>query len=222
MNTRFRDRAEAGRLLARKLVEYAGRPDVLVLALPRGGVPVAFEVARVLEAPLDVLVVRKLGVPGHRELAMGAVASGGAWVLNEDVLGALEIPEHVIRAVAAHELEELRRRERLYRGERPGPEIRGRTIILVDDGIATGSTMRAAVTALRGLEPARIVIAVPTAAPSTCAELANVADKCVCCVMPHPFFAVGVWYDNFEQTTDEEVRDLLERASSELAVAPGP
>jgi len=208
----FRDRAEAGRKLAEKLVAYAGRPDVLVLALPRGGVPVGYEVARVLEAPLDVFVVRKLGVPGHEELAMGAVASGGAWVLNDDVVGALSIPDRVIRAVAARELQELARRERLYRDDRPPPDVRGRTVILVDDGLATGSTMRAAVAALRRLEPARLIVAVPTAAPSTCAEFSDEVDECICCIMPDPFYAVGVWYEDFSQTTDEQVRDLLERA----------
>jgi putative phosphoribosyl transferase len=209
----FRDRAEAGRRLAEKLVEYAGRPDVLVLALPRGGVPVAFEVARALEAPLDVFVVRKLGVPGHEELAMGAVASGGACVLNDDVIGPLSIPDRVIRAVAARELQELERRERLYRGDRPPPDVRGRIVILVDDGLATGSTMRAAVAALRRLGPDLIVVAVPTAAPTTCAEIGLEADGCICCITPDPFYAVGVWYEDFSQTTDEEVRDLLEHAA---------
>ena len=176
----FRDRAEAGRKLAEKLLEYAGRPDVLVLALPRGGVPVGYEVARALEAPLDVFVVRKLGVPGHEELAMGAIASGGVCVLNDDVVEAAEIPYRVIQAVAARELQELERRERAYRGDRPPLEVRGRTVILVDDGLATGSTMRAAVAAVRRLEPARIIVAVPTAAPSTCAELGHEADECIC------------------------------------------
>src|SRR5262245_55861426 len=184
MLTAFRDRAEAGRSLAERLVAYAGRPDVLVLALPRGGVPVGFEVARVLGAPLDVFVVRKLGVPGHEELAMGAVASGGAWVLNDDVIRALNPPFRVIQAVAARELQERGRRERAYRGDRPPPDVRGRTVILVDDGIATGSTMRAAVAALRRLGPGRIVVAAPVAAPSTCAELADEAVECVCCLIP--------------------------------------
>jgi putative phosphoribosyl transferase len=207
----FRDRAEAGRRLAEKLVEYAGNPDVLVLALPRGGVPVAFEVAQALEAPLDVFVVRKLGVPGHEELAMGAVASGGAWVLNDDVVQQLSIPNHVIRAVAAQELRELARRERLYRDDRPPPDVQGRTVILVDDGLATGSTMRAAVAALRRLGPARLIVAVPVAAASTCAELCHEVDDCICVITPDPFYAVGVWYEDFSQTTDQQVRDLLDR-----------
>jgi putative phosphoribosyl transferase len=213
MLTPFQDRTEAGRILAEKLVVYAGRPDVLVLALPRGGVPVAFEVARALDVPLDVFVVRKLGVPGHEELAMGAIASGGVRVLNEDVIQALHPPFRVIEAVAARELEELGRRERSYRGDRPALQVRGRTVILVDDGLATGSTMRAAVKALRRLGPDRIVVAVPTAAPSTCAELGLEADECICCITPDPFYAVGVWYEDFSQTTDREVRDLLERAT---------
>jgi putative phosphoribosyl transferase len=217
----FRDRAEAGRRLAEKLVKYAGRPDVLVLALPRGGVPVAFEVAQALEAPLDVFVVRKLGLPGHEELAMGAIASGGTWVLNDDVVQALSVPDHVIWPVAARELQELARREQLYRGDRPPLDVRGRTVILVDDGLATGSTMRAAVAALRQLEPDRIVVAVPTAAPSTCGELSLEVDEFVCCIMPDPFYAVGVWYEDFAQTTDEEVRDLLERAVDGAMVPTG-
>ena len=212
MLTPFRDRAEAGRILAEKLVVYAGRPDVLVLALPRGGVPVAFEVARALDVPLDVFVVRKLGVPGHEELAMGAIASGGVRVLNEDVIQVCP-PLRVIEAVTARELEELGRRERSYRGDRPALQVRGRTVILVDDGLATGSTMRAAIKALRRLGPDRIVVAVPTAAPSTCAELGLEADECICCITPDPFYAVGVWYEDFSQTTDREVRDLLKRAT---------
>jgi len=215
----FRDRAEAGRRLAEKLVDFAGHPEVLVLALPRGGVPVGYEVARALEAPLDVFVVRKLGVPGHEELAMGAVASGGAWVLNDDVVGALSIPDRVIRAVAARELQELARRERLYRDDRPPPDVRGRTVILVDDGLATGSTMRAAVAALRRLEPARLIVAVPTAAPSTCVDFSHEVDECICAITPDPFYAVGIWYGDFSQTTDEEVRDLLDQAASETATA---
>ena len=187
----FRDRAEAGRRLSEKLLAYSGRPDVLVLALPRGGVPVGFEVALALEAPLDVLVVRKLGVPGHEELAMGAVASGGAWVLNEDVVLALDIPGTMIREVAVREFRELGRRERLYRGDRPAPDVRGKVVILVDDGIATGSTMRAAVAALRRLDPARIVVAAPAAAASTCEEIGREADECVCCICPAPSLPSG-------------------------------
>jgi predicted phosphoribosyltransferase len=209
----FKNRAEAGRRLAAKLLEYTGRTDVLVLALPRGGVPVAFEVAQALEAPLDIFVVRKLGVPGHEELAMGAIASGGTCVLNNDVIEALKPPFHVVQEVAAREQQELERRERTYRGKRPRLEVRGRTVILVDDGLATGSTMRAAVAALLRLEPARLIVAVPTAAPSTCVEIGEVADECICAITPEPFYAVGIWYEDFSQTTDEEVRDLLERAS---------
>jgi putative phosphoribosyl transferase len=217
----FRDRAEAGRRLAEKLVEYAGRPDLLVLALPRGGVPVAFEVAQALRAPLDVFVVRKLGAPGHEELAMGAIASGGVWALNEDVVRALQPSFHVIQAVAARELQELERRERAYRGDRPALEVRGRIVILVDDGLATGSTMRAAVTALRRLGPDLIVVAVPAAAPAACAELGREADACICCITPDPFYAVGAWYEDFSQTTDEEVRELLERADAGTMAATG-
>jgi predicted phosphoribosyltransferase len=219
MPAAFRDRTEAGQLLAERLAAYAGRPDVLVLALPRGGVPVAYQVARALGAPLDVFVVRKLGVPGHQELAMGAIASGRVCVLNEDVVHALRIPRRVIDAVAEHELRELRRRERAYRGDRPAPEVRGRTVLLVDDGLATGSTMRAAVAALRRLGPARIVVAVPTAAPSTCEEFRHEADECVCDITPDPFYAVGLWYEDFSQTSDDEVRDLLERSAAKTPAA---
>ncbi len=207
---RFRDRREAGRLLAGKLTAYANRPDVLVLALPRGGVPVAHQVARALQAPLDVFLVRKLGVPGHEELAMGALATDGVRVLNQEVVRALHIPESVIDEVAAEELEELKRRERLYRGGRPPHDLRGRTVILVDDGLATGATMRAAVQALRQ-QPARIVVAVPTASPDTCEALRAEADEVICAMTPEPFIAVGHWYDDFSQTTDEEVRRLLPR-----------
>jgi predicted phosphoribosyltransferase len=216
---RYRDRAEAGRILAERLAAYAGRRDVLVLALPRGGVPVGFEVAQALEAPLDVFVVRKLGVPGYEELAMGAIASGGVCVLNHEVVDALRIPRHDIESVVEQELRELERREKRYRGNRPTPVIRGRTVILVDDGLATGSTMRAAVRALRQFGPNRIVVAVPTAAPSTCAELRHEADECVCDMMPEPFYAVGLWYEDFSQTTDDEVRDLLERSVGSRSVA---
>jgi predicted phosphoribosyltransferase len=208
----FRDRRDAGRYLAGKLRKYAARPDVRVLALPRGGVPVAYEVARALGVPLDIFLVRKLGVPGHEELAMGAIASGGVRVLNEHVVRGLEISEDVIDAVAATEQEELARRERLYRGDRPTHDVRGLTIILIDDGLATGSTMRAAVAALRRLGPSRIVVAVPVGAPETCAEFQDVADEAICARMPDPFYAVGAWYSDFSQTTDGEVRELLERA----------
>lgn len=220
MGKRFRDRMEAGQLLATQLTAYANRSDVLVLALPRGGVPVAFEVARALHAPLDVIIVRKLGVPGYEELAMGAIASGGVRVLNDDVVHMLGISDEEINKVAAHEQQELERRERLYRGDRPTYEVRGRTVILVDDGIATGATMRAAVAAVRQRQPARIVIAVPAAAASICEELAAEVDELVCVIRPEAFFAVGFWYENFSQTTDEEVRTLLEQAMHEQAVKP--
>jgi len=219
MPTPFRNRAEAGQRLAQRLLAYAGRPDVVVLGLPRGGVPVAFEVARALEVPLGVVVVRKLGVPGHKELAMGAIASGGIRVLNDDVVRHLNIPDRVIEAVTAQELRELHWRERAYRGDQPTPDVRGRAVILVDDGIATGSTMLAAIAALRTLEPARIIVAVPTAAPSTCDEIRRVADDCICEIMPEPFYAVGAWYEDFSQTTDEEVRDLLDQATTETTTA---
>ena len=211
----FRDRSEAGRALAEKLGAHAGRDDVLVLALPRGGVPVAFEVAKALQAPLDVFLVRKLGVPGHEELAMGAIATGNVRVLNHDVLRQLRIPERIIDAVAQKEERELTRRERLYRGNRPPLECRGKTVILVDDGLATGSSMYAAVKALRQRNPARIVVAVPAAAPETCEAFQQVVDEIVCAVTPEPFYAVGAWYDDFTQTTDDEVHNLLERAASE-------
>jgi predicted phosphoribosyltransferase len=211
----FRDRSEAGRLLAAELSRYAHRPDVLVLGLPRGGVPVAYEVAQALEAPLDVFVVRKLGLPGQEELAVGAIASGGARVLNEEVVRALEIPDEVIDAIATQEQAELERRERVYRGDRPWPEVRGRVVILVDDGLATGSTMRAAVAALRHQQPARIVVAVPVAAQDTCEEFRTIADEIVCLQTPEPFYAVGLWYQDFGQMTDEQVRSLLDQAAKE-------
>ncbi|HJQ25551.1 MAG TPA: phosphoribosyltransferase [Blastocatellia bacterium] len=212
MNRAFRDRSEAGRVLAEHLKPYANRREVLVLALPRGGVPVAFEVARALGAPLDVFLVRKLGVPGHEELAMGAIASGGVRVLNEEVVRALRIADQVIDAVAAREQQELERRALAYRGDAPAHEVGGRTVILIDDGLATGSTMRAAVEAIRQQQPARLVVAVPVAAASTCAALGAEVDEIVCARTPEPFQAVGLWYEDFAQTTDEEVRDLLERA----------
>jgi predicted phosphoribosyltransferase len=207
----FRDRREAGRLLAAKLTAYANRPDVIVLALPRGGVPVADEVARALGAPLDVFVVRKLGVPGSEELAMGAVATGGVRVLNDQLVNRLGIPDHLIDAVAVREGQELARRERLYRGGRPLLDVRDRTVILVDDGLATGATMHAAIAALRQLHPARIVVAVPTASPETCEEMKAEVDDVICAITPEPFQAVGRWYQDFAQTTDEEVQDLLTR-----------
>jgi len=208
----YRDRIKAGRYLAAQLGHYADRDDLLVLALPRGGVPVAFEVAKAVRAPLDIFLVRKLGVPGHEELAMGAIATGGVRVLNDDVVEYLRIPSGVIDSVAADELRELERRERAYRGNRREPEVRGKTVILVDDGLATGSTMRAAVAALRQQSPARIVVAVPVSAPQTCDEYRMGADEIVCAITPEPFYGVGQWYSDFSQTTDEEVSDLLEKA----------
>jgi putative phosphoribosyl transferase len=217
----FRDRAEAGRFLATKLSAYAHRPDVIVLALPRGGVPVAFEVAEALRAPLDVFLVRKLGVPGYEELAMGAIATGGVRVLNEDVIRSLKISSRDIDAVAEQEQRELERRERLYRGGRQAPDVRGRTVILVDDGLATGSSMYAAVRALRMQEPARIVVAVPVAPPSTCEELRREADEVVCAATPEPFYAVGLWYEDFSQVSDEEIRNLLRQAEQQAISGAG-
>jgi putative phosphoribosyl transferase len=213
MSALFQNRKDAGRALAAMLDEYTNRKDVLVLALPRGGVPVAFELATAIRAPLDVFVVRKLGVPGHEELAMGAIATGGVRVLNEDVVQSLGIPQAVIDRATAAEQKELQRREQLYRGGRPAPEVRGRTIILVDDGLATGSTMRAAVAAVRQQQPARIVVAVPVGAPSTCDEFRADVDQIVCGFTPEPFYGVGQWYEDFSQTSDEEVRELLDLAA---------
>ena len=212
MSKPFQNRTEAGRLLAEKLEAYSNRPDVAVLALPRGGVPVAFEVATALNAPLYVFLVRKLGVPNYPELAMGAIASGGVRVLNKDVVDYLRIPDEVIEAVASDEEKELARRERAYRGYEEAPNVSGRTVLLIDDGLATGSSMRAAVAALRQLQPARIVVAVPVASPATCDEFRSDVDEIVCAVTPEPFRAVGFWYEDFSQTTDDEVRDLLRRA----------
>jgi putative phosphoribosyl transferase len=213
MLTQFRDRKEAGKFLAAQLAAYANQQDVIVLALPRGGVPVGFEIAQALYAPLDVIVVRKLGVPGQEELAMGAIATGGIRMLNNDVVQFLDIPDEVIDNITAHELQELERRERLYRGERPAYGVIGRTVILVDDGIATGATMHAAVAAIKQRQPTRIIIAIPVAAPSTCDEFAVEVDELVCVIRPEPFIAVSYWYRQFSQTSDEEVRDLLERAN---------
>ncbi|HUQ14535.1 MAG TPA: phosphoribosyltransferase [Gemmatimonadales bacterium] len=213
MEERFMDRHDAGRRLAAALGSYAGREDVLVLALPRGGVPVGYEVARALGAPLDVMQVRKLGVPGHEELAMGAIASGGVRILSEGVVQALRIPEWVIATVAAAEEQELDRRERIYREGRPFPEVRGRTVILVDDGLATGSTMRAAAAALRAHGAGRLVAAVPVAPKDTCDALRELVDDVICAVTPEPFLAVGEWYEDFTQTSDADVQDLLRRAA---------
>jgi putative phosphoribosyl transferase len=213
MSKPFADRAEAGQVLAEKLEAYAGRDDVIVLALPRGGVPVAYEVAIALGVPLDVFLVRKLGAPGHEELAMGAIASGDVVVMNEDVVKAMKVSDEVVEAKIASERQELARRELAYRDNRPPLDVEERTVILIDDGLATGSTMRAAVTALRRQHPARIVVATPIGAASTSAEFQTIADEVICAVTPEPFRAVGLWYDDFEQTSDEEVSDLLARAS---------
>ena len=210
----FRDRADAGRQLAEKLLSYAGRDDAIVLALPRGGVPVAFEVAQRLGVPLDVFVVRKLGVPGHEELAMGAIASGGVRVLNEDVLYALPDAQSIVEMVTAIEREELERRERNYRAGRPPPDIRGQTVILVDDGLATGATMRAAAAALRQQGAAKIIVAVPVGAPITCREIRNEVDDILCLHTPGSFMGVGQYYEDFSQTSDEEVRELLTAPAS--------
>ena len=210
----FLNRRDAGRTLATYLSKYVGRNDVVVLALPRGGVPIAYEVAQALGAPLDLFLVRKLGTPGHRELAMGAIASGGIRVLNEDVVRWYSIPESVIEHVVREEQAELERRERAYREDRPAPDLQGRIVILIDDGLATGSTMRAAAQAVRERRPSRVVVAVPVGARETCAELAAHADEVICARMPEPFSAVGQWYLDFTQTEDEEVRDLLQKSLS--------
>jgi putative phosphoribosyl transferase len=215
----YRDRRHAGVELARHLADVKGQ-DVVVLALPRGGVPVAFEVARALDAPLDVFVVRKLGLPGHPEFAMGAIASGGVRVLNDEVVRLYRIPAQVVDAIAQDEQTELDRRERAYRRQRPPLDVRGRTVVLIDDGLATGSTMKAAVEAVRALSPARIIVAVPVGSPDTCREFAAIADEIVCARAPEHFAAVGQWYDDFRQATDEEVRELLQLAASEPAGKP--
>ncbi len=205
----LKDRRFAGQLLAQELVAYANRSDVVVLGLPRGGVPVAFEVAKALNAPLDVLVVRKLGVPDQEELAMGAIASGGVRILNKHIISLVNISDEVIARVAVQEERELERREQLYRGNRPFPNLRGRTVILVDDGLATGATMWAATVAVQKQQPSAIVIAVPVAAAETCEQLEPEVNQIACVSKPSPFYSVGLWYENFPQTTDEEVRELL-------------
>jgi len=210
----FIDRRHAGRVLASRLTNYAGRDDVIVLALPRGGVPVAYEVASALGVPMDIFLVRKLGTPGHRELAMGAIASGGVRVLNEDVVRWYGISEAAIEHIAREEQEELARRERAYRDDRPAPDLANRIVILIDDGLATGSTMRAAAKAVRAQRPARVIIAVPVGAPQTCSELAAIADEVICVNTPEPFSAVGQWYLNFDQTDDNEVRELLRKSAT--------
>jgi putative phosphoribosyl transferase len=212
MKRLYKNRLDAARVLARSLTQYAGRSDVLVLGLPRGGVPIACIVASALNASVDLMLVRKLGVPGHEELAMGAIATGGVRVLNMDVVTELDIPAEIIERVAETELLELQRRERVYRGERAVPELGDRCVILVDDGLATGATMRAAIAAARQQGPARLVVAVPVAPPSTIASLSEEVDEVVCPATPEPFFGIGLWYDVFEQMSDEEVRSLLSHA----------
>jgi len=206
----FRDRRDAGRKLAKELLHYANRPDVIVLALPRGGVPVAYEVALALNVPLDIFIVRKLGLPGQEELAIGAIASGGIRVLNEEIIHTLHIPEDVIDRIAQRELQELERREHIYRGDNPAPLVHDRTVILIDDGLATGASMRAAVTGLRAQNAKRIVVAVPTAAPETCEAFEKEVDEIICVITPEPFVGVGWWYEDFSQTTDEGVRLFLQ------------
>jgi predicted phosphoribosyltransferase len=221
MRPYFHDRTDAGRRLAARLQQYAGRHDVIVLALPRGGVPVAFEVARELRAPLDIIVVRKLGLPGHSELAMGAIASGGVRIVDTETVRRFGVSESEVAEVIAAEQQELARRERLYRGGRPFPDVRGKTVILIDDGLATGATMAAAAAALQRQNPARLIVAVPVSSPETCDAFRGLVDDVVCSVTPEPFYAVGFWYEDFSQTTDEEVRDLLERARREVDTQVG-
>lgn len=207
----FRDRTEAGKILARHLSAYANHPNAMVLALPRGGVPVAFEIAQALHLPLDILIVRKLGVPGHEEFAMGAIASGGVRILDQDLIRRLSLSDAIIREIVEREQLELLRRERIYRGQRPQPDIRDRVIIIADDGLATGSSMRAAIAALRPQHPSKIVVAVPVGERMTCSELASLVDEMVCLEKPEPFSSVGLWYNDFAQVTDKEVTDLLEK-----------
>jgi putative phosphoribosyl transferase len=218
MRARFKNREDAGRRLARELRRYSGRSDVIVLALPRGGVPVAFEVAEALHAPLDVFVVRKLGLPWHEELAIGALASGGVRVLDADLIRVARVSDADIERVTAAEQAELERREKCYRGTRPFPDLSGRTVILVDDGLATGSTMRAAVEALRKQGPAAVVVAVPVAPAETCNAFRAIADEIICAETPEPFQAVGLWYEDFSQTSDDDVHQLLEHAAHDASV----
>src|SRR5215211_1986755 len=220
MVTSYLDRFDAGRKLAPLLSRYAGN-NTLVLALPRGGIPVGYEVARALHAPLDVILVRKLGVPGQEELAMGAIASGGLRIISEDVVEALGIPDRSIAEVAANEEHELQRQERAYRGDRPVPDVGSRTVVLIDDGLATGATMRAAVLVLRAQHPGRVIVAVPVAPRETCDALRREADEVICALTPESFIAVGEAYENFSQISDEEVRDLLQRSAHEIGSLPG-
>lgn len=208
----FKDREDAGKKLAARLKKYADREDVVVLALPRGGVPVAYEVARHLRVPLDIFLVRKLGLPGQEELAMGAIASGGIRVLNEDVVHRLNVPDEILDSVAKKELAELQRREKAYRGDTPMVDVRNKSAILIDDGLATGASMKAAVSGLLAHDPDRVVVAVPVAAPEICARFQKMVDEIVCLETPEMFFGVGAWYENFSQTSDEEVRQLLKQA----------
>jgi putative phosphoribosyl transferase len=217
MNSRFQDRTEAGQRLATRLAAYANFSNLLVLGLPRGGVPVAYEIATALHAPLDVWLVRKLGVPGQEELAMGAIALGGVMILNQEIIQALNIPQDAIQRVAEAEQQELERRDRAYRGNRPLPQVQDHTVILVDDGIATSSTLRAAIAALQRQNPRRIVVAAPVAPPSVCDALRNVVDDVVCLSLPEPLQSIGMWYQDFSQTTDEEVRELLKQSAISLA-----
>jgi putative phosphoribosyl transferase len=216
MAARYRNRTDAGRRLAAQLREYADRPDVIVLALPRGGVPVAYEVARALHVPLDVFIVRKLGLPSHPELAMGAIASGGIRVIDQAALRRFGVTDEQLAAVAAAEERELERRERQYREGLPLPDVTGKTVILIDDGLATGATMAAAAAALKAQGPAKLVVAVPVSAPETCDAFREIVDEVVCGATPEPFYAVGLWYEDFSQTSDDEVHDLLARAAREL------
>ena len=220
MSAIFTDRRQAGQVLAEQLSHFANRSDVVVLALPRGGVPVGYELARKLRVPLDVFVVRKLGVPGQEELAFGAIASGGVRVLNESIIYSLRLTDAMIERISAREQQELERRERLYRGDRPAPDLTGKTVIIVDDGLATGATMRAAVDAIKCLAAKHIVVAVPVGSRDTCSAMRRISDVlCVCAEMPEPFYGVGLWYEDFSQTTDEEVTDLLDRTNYVTAVA---
>lgn len=219
MNSRFHDRTEAGRLLAVQLADYANNPDMLVLGLPRGGVPVAYQIAKAIHAPLDVWLVRKLGVPGQEELAMGAIASGSIMVLNNEIIQALGISQRVIQQVAADEKQELERRDRAYRGDHPPLNVQDRTIVLVDDGIATSSTLRAAIAALQQQQPKRIVVAAPVCPPSVCEALRSIVDEVICLATPEPLSSIGMWYEDFSQTTDDEVRELLQQSATELAAS---
>lgn len=219
---RFKDRVQAGQLLAQRLLPYARRSDAIVLALPRGGVPVGYEIAQALELPLDIILVRKLGMPGHDEFAMGAIASGGARFVQDDVLQAYAVPAKLVEQVLQEELAELERREKLYRGARLMPPLRGRLVILVDDGLATGSTMKAALLAVRKEQPARVIVAIPVAPAQSLAKIAESADEIICLQTPDPFYAVGTWYEHFAQTSDEEVIRLLNAATAAAAAPPHP